>query len=56
LTELLERGISVDELETVDLSGALRARYDTPPDGADEVEQIGGQLMQTLDTIGGSPG
>ena len=56
LTVLLERGVSAAELEAADLSGALRARYDTPPDGAAEVEQIGQQLMQALDAIAGSPG
>jgi V/A-type H+/Na+-transporting ATPase subunit A len=56
LTALLERGVSAAELEAADLSGALRARYETPPDGATQVEQIGRQLMQTLDAIGGSPG
>ncbi|HTP18536.1 MAG TPA: V-type ATP synthase subunit A [Solirubrobacteraceae bacterium] len=56
LSALLERGVSPAELEAADLSGALRARYGTPPDGAAEVEQIGQQLMQALDAIAGSPG
>jgi V/A-type H+/Na+-transporting ATPase subunit A len=56
LTGLLEQGVSAAELEAVDLSGALRARYDTPPDGGDEVEQIGRQLMRALDVLGGSAG
>ena len=56
LTGLLGRGVPVAELEAVDLSGALRARYDTPPDGADEVEQIGRELMQALDVLGGVAG
>ena len=54
LTGLLERGVTPEELEAVDLSGALRARYDTPPDGASEVEQIGRQLMRALDVVGSS--
>jgi hypothetical protein len=56
LTALLERGVSAAELEAADLSGAMRARYDTPPDRAAEVEQIGQKLMQALDTIAGSRG
>ena len=54
LTSLLERGVPAAELEAIDMSDALRARYDTPPDGADEVEQIERQLMQALDLIAGS--
>ena len=33
----------------LDLSAVLRARYDTPPDGAAEVEQIGRALLPALD-------
>jgi V/A-type H+-transporting ATPase subunit A len=51
LTNLLEQGVAVAELEAIDLSGALRARYDTPPDGGAEVEQIGQEIRQALDTI-----
>ena len=51
LTSLLEQGVAVAELEAIDLSGALRARYDTPPDGVKEVEQIGQEIRQALDTI-----
>jgi hypothetical protein len=51
LTGLLERGIAVAELEAIDLSSALRARYDTPPDGATEVEQIAQDLRHALDTV-----
>lgn len=51
LTGLLEQGIAISELEAVDLSSALRARYDTPPDGATEVEQIAQDLRHALDTV-----
>jgi V/A-type H+-transporting ATPase subunit A len=51
LTNLLEQGVAVAELEAIDLSSALRARYDTPPDGGAEVEQIGQEIRQALDTI-----
>jgi len=30
----------------------LRARYDTAPDGAAEVEQIGRDLMRALEGVG----
>ncbi len=51
LTGLLERGVPVAELDAVDVSLALRARYDTPPDGATEVEQIGRELVRELEAI-----
>ena len=52
LTALLEHGVAAAELEAADLSAVLRARYDTPPDGAAEVEQIGRALLPALDAIG----
>jgi V/A-type H+/Na+-transporting ATPase subunit A len=51
LTGLLERGVPIAELDAIDLSRALRARYDTPPDGAAEVEQIGRELVRELEAI-----
>jgi len=51
LTSLLDRGVPVAELEAVDLSGVLQARYDTAPDGAAEVAQIGRDLMRALEGI-----
>ncbi|MGZ4341226.1 MAG: V-type ATP synthase subunit A [Solirubrobacteraceae bacterium] len=51
LTGLLERGVPLAELDAVDVSRALRARYDTPPDGAAEVEQIGRELVRELEAI-----
>jgi V/A-type H+-transporting ATPase subunit A len=52
LIALLDRGVPVAELEAVDLSSVLRARYDTAPDGAAEVEQIGRELMRALEGVG----
>ena len=54
LINLLDGGMRVAELEAVDLSSALRARYDTAPDDAAEVERIGRDLMHALDGIGQS--
>jgi V/A-type H+/Na+-transporting ATPase subunit A len=51
LTALLERGVEIEQLEAIDLSDALRARYDTQPDGAAEVEQLGGQLWHALEAV-----
>ena len=45
LIALLEHGVAAAELEAADLSTVLRARYDTPPDGAAEVERIGRELI-----------
>ena len=55
LSAALERGVSAAALDDLDLSAVLRARYDTPPDGADEVQQIGQELLGRIDAIGASP-
>jgi len=55
LIGLLERGIAIAELDSLDLSAVLRARYDTPPDGWDEVEHIGRELIGALDGVGARP-
>jgi len=52
LVALLDRGVALTDLEAVDLSTVLRARYDTAPDDAEEVERIGRDLMHALDEIG----
>ncbi|MGZ4195361.1 MAG: V-type ATP synthase subunit A [Solirubrobacteraceae bacterium] len=54
LTGLLERGVPLESLDAVDLSSALRARYDTAPDDALAVAQIARELGHELDAIGGS--
>jgi V/A-type H+-transporting ATPase subunit A len=55
LTGLLEGGVSIDEVDAVDLSAVVRARYDTPPDGGDEVQRIGHDLLASLDRAGARP-
>jgi V/A-type H+-transporting ATPase subunit A len=52
LAGLLEAGASSEEIDAIDLSAVVRARYDTPPDGGDEVERIGRDLFATLDRRG----
>ncbi len=46
--ELVAAGIPIARIEEIDLSPATRARDATPPDGADEVEAIGGRLLARL--------
>jgi V/A-type H+-transporting ATPase subunit A len=55
LIGLLELGIAIAELDSLDLSAVLRARYDTLPDGWDEVERIGRELIGALDAVGARP-
>ena len=55
MAALLARGVTSAELEAVDLAPLLRARHDTPPDGAAQVEQIGRELKSELDALGTSP-
>ena len=52
LAGLLERGVAIADLDAVDLGGVLRARYDTAPDGAAEVEQIGQAVVEALEAAG----
>jgi V/A-type H+/Na+-transporting ATPase subunit A len=47
----LERGAPIAKVDSFDLSSALRARYDTPPDGAAEVKHIGRDLFAALDQL-----
>jgi V/A-type H+/Na+-transporting ATPase subunit A len=47
-----DRGVAVAKLEAVDLSSVLRARYDTSPDDAAQVERIGRDIMHALDELG----
>jgi V/A-type H+-transporting ATPase subunit A len=55
LAGLLEAGGSSDEIDAVDLSVVVRARYDTPPDGGDEVQRIGRNLLASLNQPGAQP-
>jgi V/A-type H+/Na+-transporting ATPase subunit A len=52
---LLERGTSVATVDDVDLSAVLRARYDTPPDGAGDVERIAREVVVALEALEGQP-
>ena len=51
LAALLAHGVSEAEIDAFDLAPALRARYDTPPDGAADVERIGRELTSRLDAL-----
>ncbi|MGZ4186739.1 MAG: hypothetical protein ACXVFA_15290, partial [Solirubrobacteraceae bacterium] len=51
LETLLQDGAGIIEVDAVDLAPVLRARYDTPPDGATEVEAIGRQLLKSLEGL-----
>jgi V/A-type H+-transporting ATPase subunit A len=52
LVALLAAGISIAQLDALDLTPILRARHDTPPDGAGEVDEIGVGLARSLDALG----
>jgi V/A-type H+-transporting ATPase subunit A len=54
LSALLSSGVAIAQLDAVDLTPILRARHDTPPDGAADVEQIARAIMSSLDTLGAS--
>jgi V/A-type H+/Na+-transporting ATPase subunit A len=52
LRELLAAGTPIDELLTLDLSGVLAARYETPPDAVGEVDRIASQLRSSPTSAG----
>jgi len=52
MSALLTAGVTIAQLDAVDLSPILRARHDTPPDGAAAVEEIARALMRSLDALG----
>ncbi len=54
MAALLARGVAAAELDALDLAPLLRARHDTPPDGAAEVERIGQELKSEIDALGAS--
>jgi V/A-type H+/Na+-transporting ATPase subunit A len=55
LTALLARGREVAERESPEMLDQVRsARYDTPPDGVEEVERIERGLIASLDALGAS--
>jgi V/A-type H+/Na+-transporting ATPase subunit A len=47
----LERGVSIAKIDAFDLAPVLRARYDTPPDGSEQVQSIGRELLAELDRL-----
>jgi V/A-type H+/Na+-transporting ATPase subunit A len=49
LVALLSRGVVAGDVESLELSAVRRARYDTPSDGAEDVERIGRDLFSELD-------
>jgi len=52
LIALLARGRDAAELESLEALDQVRsARYDTPPDGAEEVERIERGLIASLDAL-----
>jgi V/A-type H+/Na+-transporting ATPase subunit A len=53
LTVLLERGTPYAKIDALDLGPVLRARYDTPPDGATQVKQLSRDLLLALDEVEG---
>jgi V/A-type H+/Na+-transporting ATPase subunit A len=52
LTGLLGRGAPIAEVDSFDMAPVLRARYDTPPDGATQVERIRRDLLAAVDALG----
>jgi V/A-type H+-transporting ATPase subunit A len=54
LSEALDRGVRSAALDALDLSAVLQARYETPPDGADQVRGIAQGLIGKVDTLGPS--
>ena len=51
LNLLLEHGVAIAEIERVDLSPVLRARYETAPEDAAQVERIGRELGEQLQRL-----
>jgi len=53
LQALLAHGTPISELDELDLAPVLRARYESPPDGAADVHRLGRELIARLDVLGG---
>jgi V/A-type H+-transporting ATPase subunit A len=51
LLAMVDRGLTAAELDALDLSAALRARHDTPADGAAQVEGIGRDVTAALNAV-----
>ncbi len=56
LRALLAGGAGARQLDAIDLSGVLRARYETAPDDAEAVRRLAAQLLQALERPGGEAG
>jgi V/A-type H+-transporting ATPase subunit A len=50
-TALLEGGVALERIEAVDLSAAVRARDETPADGAGAVRQLAADLRARLEAV-----
>lgn len=48
---LVERGVTAATIEALDLSAVVRARDETPPDGAEQVESIRARTLQRLEEV-----
>ena len=48
---LVDRGVSAADIERVDFSEAIRARDETPPDGATEVEAVRERVLARLEGL-----
>ena len=48
---LLDAGVAADAIEQLDLSAVVRARDETPPDGAAQVAAVGDQTIALLETL-----
>jgi V/A-type H+/Na+-transporting ATPase subunit A len=49
-------GAGIGDVDAFDLGAVLHARYDSPPDGAAEVQEIGRPLLEELERLGGAQG
>ena len=49
--DLVERGVLAQDLEQLDLSAVVRARDETPADGADEVRAVRDSVLAVLETL-----
>ena len=49
--DLVERGVLAQDLEQLDLSAVVRARDETPADGADEVRAVRDGVLAVLEAL-----
>lgn len=52
MAALLERGVPIARIDAFDLVPVLRVRYDTPPDGSEQVRSIAREVLAALDGLG----